>query len=84
MKVGGRIKSRVIQNKNISVNTNDKFSATYKNHYIEIKLHKKIKGSNPEWSCDVWHFNGGFAVSTIVQRCTIYDAIVYSLDGALL
>ncbi len=80
MKFGGRI----IQDKNISVKTDEKFSATYKKHYIEISLHKKEKGSNPEWNCDVWHFNGGYAVQTIVQRCTIHDAIVYSLDGALL
>ena len=80
MKVGGRI----IQNKNILVKTDKTFSATYKKHYIEISLHKKEEGSNPEWSCDVWHFNGSYAVQAIVQRCTIYDAIVYSLDGALL
>lgn len=80
MKVGGRI----IQNKNISVKTNEKFSATYKRHYIKIWLHKKEKGSNPEWNCYVWRFNGGYAVQAIVKRCTIHDAIVYSLDGAVL
>lgn len=80
MKIGGRI----IQNKNISVNTDEKFSATYKQHYIEISLYKKEVGCNSEWSCNVWHFKGGSAVDTIVQRCTIHDAIVYSLNGALL
>ena len=80
MKFGGRI----IQNKNISAYTEEVFSATYKKHYIEISLHKQEKGVNPEWSCDVWGFDGSWAVQSIVQRCTIYDAIVYSLNGALL
>ena len=80
MKIAGRI----IQNKNISHNSEKKFCATYKQHHIEISLHKMDKGCNPEWNCDIWHFNGGTAVSTIVQRCTIRDAIIYSLDGALL
>lgn len=84
MIIGGRHKRRIIQNKNISANTNEKFSATYKQHYIEVSIHKKEQNSNPEWSCDVWHFNGGFAVSTIVQRCTVKDAIMYALDGACL
>lgn len=47
------------------------------------KTHIKA-GSNPEWNCDVWHFNGGIAVGTIVKRCTIHDAIIYALDGAML
>lgn len=84
MIIGGKNGRRIIQDKNISINTSDKFSATYKKHYVEISLHKKEKGSNPEWNCDVWHFNGGFAVQTIVQRCNIRDAIVYALDGACL
>lgn len=81
MKVAGRI----IQNKNISVNTEEHFSATYKQHYIEIQLNKsKGNGGKPYYDCDVWHFNGGFAVATIIQRCTIRDALIYALDGALL
>lgn len=80
MKIGGRI----IQDKNISVKTVEKFSATYKKHYIEISFHKQENGSNPEWNCNVWHFNGSYAVQTIVQRCTISDAIIYSLNNALL
>ncbi len=80
MKIGGRI----IQDKNISVKTEEKFSATYKKHYIEISLHRKENGSNPEFNCDIWHFDGTYAVQTIVQRCTIHDAIIYSLDRASL
>ncbi len=80
MKVGGR----VIQNKNISVNTETEFSATYKNHYIEIKLYKRERGENPEWNIDVWHFDGGTAVESIERRCTIHDALIYALNGAML
>ena len=80
MNAGGRI----IQKKNITENTSEKFSATYKQHYIEIKLHSRPKGSNPEWDCKVWHFGGGIAVNTIEKRCTIHDALVFSLEKALL
>jgi hypothetical protein len=80
MKIGGRI----IQEKNINVNTENAFSATYKQHFINVMLHKTFKGENPEWDIDVRHYNGGIAASTIVKRCTIRDAIIYALDGALL
>lgn len=80
MKIGGRI----ILAGNISTSTTTEFSATYKRHYINVKLYKEIPGQNPEWDCDVRHFDGGMAVNTIVQRCSIHDAIVYALDGALL
>lgn len=80
MKIAGRL----IQNKNISENTADKFSATYKKHYIEIEVHEKKKGENPVFSVDVWHFNGGYAVESFVQRCSMHDAITYALNGAML
>ena len=80
MKVGGRI----IQNKNISINNEERFSAVYKKHTIEISLHKKEKNSNPEWYCDIRSLSGGLAVQTTIKRCAIHDAIVYSLDEAVL
>jgi hypothetical protein len=80
MKIGGRI----IQDRNISVNTNEKFSATYKKHYIEIEMRENDKRRNPTFSVDVWHFNGSWAVEAFVDRCSIHDAIIYALNGALL
>ena len=80
MKIGGRI----IQEKNISVNTENAFSATYKQHFINVMLYKTFEGENPEWDIDVRHYNGEIAASTIVKRCIIRDAIIYALDGALL
>ncbi len=80
MKIGGRI----IQNRNIKISTGIEFSATYKQHYIEVSLYKQDKGSNPEWDCVVSSFDGGAACNTIVMRCTIHDAIVYALNSALL
>lgn len=80
MKIGGRI----ILAKNIRVYTSIEFSATYKRHYINVKLYRELPGQNPEWDCDVRHYDGGIAVNTIIQRCSIHDAIVYALDGSLL
>jgi hypothetical protein len=80
MNFGGRI----IQNRNISEYTEKKFSATYKQHYIEITFHRQDGNNNPEWNCAVWNFKGGWAVNTIVQMCRIHDAIIYSLNGAML
>lgn len=80
MNIGGRI----IQTGNITINTKTEFEATYKKHIINVKLHKEHKGANPEWDIDVRHFSGGIAASTIVQRCTIRDAIIEALDGAML
>lgn len=79
MKIGGRI----IQNKNISVSTETDFSAKYKNHYIEIHQTKKEKGENPVFSVEIWHSGRGWAVSSEIQRCLIYDAIIWGLNGAL-
>lgn len=80
MMIGGR----VFRTKNISVDTETKFSTKYKKHYIEVAFHKQEGNNNPEWSVDVWHFDGTYAVETIVQRCIIRDAIIYALNGALL
>jgi len=80
MKIGGRI----IQNKNISVSIDKKFSATYKKHYIEIEMHENSKKGNPIFSVDVWHFDGSWAVEAFVERCNIHDAIIYALNASLL
>ncbi len=81
MKVGGRI----IQNKNILVNTEIMFIGKYKKHRIEVLKRVSFKtDENPEWSIDVYGFDGSVSVQDIVQRCCIHDAIVFALDGALL
>lgn len=83
MIIGGN-KRRVIQEKNITKNDKLNFSATYKQHYIEVHLHKKEFNANAYWTVEIWHYNGGYACDSIVQRCTIRDAISYGLDGAML
>lgn len=78
MKIGGRI----IQNRNIEANSDSVFSARYKKHYIEVSVHKEVKEVNPEWSIDVWHFDGTYVLQTIIQRCSIREVIIYALDKA--
>lgn len=81
MKIGGRI----IQDSNIESNTEFIFQATYKKHYINVSLIKSGgRNSNNEYDIDVRHFDGGFAVMAIITRCSIRDAIIYALDGAML
>jgi len=83
MKIGGD-RLRIIQNKNITKNDKYNFSATYRKHYIEVHLFKEVPGENPHWNVEIYHFDGGAACDTIVQRCNIKDAISYGLDGAML
>lgn len=80
MNIGGRI----FRKKNITVNTEREFSATYKKHFINVNIHKEFEHENPEWNIDIRHFDGGMACDTIVKRCCIRDAVIYGLDGAML
>jgi len=75
---------RIIQNKNISKNDKYNFSATYKKHYIEVHLFTKKPKENPHWNIEIYHFDGGAACDTIVQKCTIKDAISYGLNKIIL
>lgn len=77
-----KIEGRIIQDKYISVNTEGEFSAVYKAHVINVKLHKK--GHTNEYDINVRHFNGSIAANTYVNRCNIRDAIIYALEGSLL
>lgn len=85
MKVAGR----VIQNRNITLNTPEDFEATYKGHIISITTDHGFV--DPEYdrlkrfNIDVYELNtGSYAVETWKDFHTIRDAIIYSLEGAQL
>lgn len=78
MKIGGR----VIQGRNIQINTPEQFLATYKKHVISVLFVKS--GHTNEYNLDVRNDRGIVAVQIPIQRCTIRDAIIEALNGAKL
>ena len=85
MKVAGR----VIQNRNIILNTPEDFEAKYKGHMILITTDHVFGepdfGHLKRFSIDVYELNTGtYAVQTWLDKHTLRDAIIYALEGAQL
>jgi hypothetical protein len=84
MKVAGCI----IQEKNITVNTEKKFEARYKGKRIYITAnhgHGKPKEKHlKRYDIDVIDFDGTYDVQTWEDLHSIRDAIIFALKGACL
>ena len=84
MKVAGII----IQNRNITVNTEKEFEATYKGKRIYITAnhgHRRPKEEHlKRYDIDVIDNSGIYDVQTYEDLHTMRDAIIYALKGACL
>lgn len=80
-----KICGKIIQERNIKVNTTDEFSAVYKKHYITIfRLEKIDRYDNQTFNVDVTDLAGCYAVNAVFEGRSMRDAIIYALKGALL
>ena len=84
-----KISTAVIQERNISINTPETFSATYKGREIDITTdhgHGKPKYAHLErYDITVTHIkSGGYDVDTYEDLHNMRDAIRYALKGACL
>lgn len=79
MKVAGK----VIQDRNIFENTEDKFDAIYKNQRIIVEMIQLPKRGNPTFEFYIFgNKNGENKTNGSVQRCNIKDALIYALKQA--
>jgi predicted dehydrogenase len=83
-----KISGAVIQNRNISINTEDHFEATYKGHDIYVStnhgLGKPKYDHLKRFNIEVHGKDGTLAVDTYDDYHTIEDAIREALIGACL
>jgi hypothetical protein len=82
-----KIACAIIQERNISINTPDIFSATYKGREINITTnhgHGKPKYNHLKRYDIIVTINGSYEVNTFEDLYNMYDAIRYALTGACL
>ena len=82
-----KISTAIIQERNISINTPETFSATYKGREINVTTdhgHGKPKYDHLKRYDITVTINGSYEVNTYEDCHTMKDAIRYALKGACL
>lgn len=79
MKIGGRI----FRTDKINSNTEYLFDAYYKKHRVYVEFIKD-NGGMKDFNVEVIDESGMLACDSIVTRCSIRDAVIYALNGAMI